>query len=104
MSRTLSNLQALRGIACLLVVWLHVAVWEREYGVRTPLLREVKWFGSAGVDLFFVLSGFIITYTQAAHFSDPFLRKEHSLAPRSKGHLGLQSALGSNVVWIGIWR
>lgn len=71
MGRTLHNLQALRGVACLLVVWLHAAEWEREYGVRTPVFREIKWFGNAGVDLFFVLSGFIITYTQAGHFGRP---------------------------------
>lgn len=57
------NLQALRGVACLVVVWHHVAGIEyQSFGLRTPLFHAGWWFGAAGVDLFFVLSGFVITY------------------------------------------
>ncbi|MFO0848825.1 MAG: acyltransferase [Gemmataceae bacterium] len=69
--RTLHNLQALRGVACLAVVAYHLAVWEREYGVRTPVFELAYWFGFAGVDLFFALSGFIITYTHADRAGHP---------------------------------
>lgn len=62
------NLQALRGLACLGVVGIHLAVWETTFGMARPPLHVMKWFGYAGVDLFFVLSGFIITYTQSRHW------------------------------------
>jgi peptidoglycan/LPS O-acetylase OafA/YrhL len=65
MAPALSNLQALRGVACLLVVWLHLGDWEGEYGLHTPVVAAGRYVGYAGVDVFFVLSGFIITY---AHF------------------------------------
>jgi peptidoglycan/LPS O-acetylase OafA/YrhL len=63
--QTYHNLQALRGAACLAVIWLHLWHWERDYGVSTPLFEHVRWFGTAGVDVFFALSGFLMAYTQA---------------------------------------
>jgi exopolysaccharide production protein ExoZ len=60
------NLQALRGVACLMVVFGHLGVWDNRFGWKTVVLREVQLFGFAGVDLFFVLSGFILTYVHAA--------------------------------------
>jgi len=61
---TLHNLQALRGVACLMVLGIHLAIWESHYGISRPLLTPLLWFGYAGVDLFFVLSGFLIAHTQ----------------------------------------
>ena len=63
------NLQALRGIACLLVVLLHLWGMEKAFGGQT--LSAVEWFGFAGVDLFFVISGFIITTTSRRHLGVP---------------------------------
>jgi peptidoglycan/LPS O-acetylase OafA/YrhL len=57
------NLQALRGVACLLVVAYHLSQLEAGYGLGFNPLKAFRWFGFAGVDLFFVLSGFIITTT-----------------------------------------
>jgi exopolysaccharide production protein ExoZ len=68
---TLHNLQALRGVACLLVLGVHLAVWEGSFGIGRPLLHPFMWFGYAGVDLFFVLSGFIITHTQGKYLGQP---------------------------------
>jgi peptidoglycan/LPS O-acetylase OafA/YrhL len=59
------NLQVLRGVAALLIVGFHVAEWESHYGVKTPVVRGLRWYGGFGIDLFFALSGFIITH---AHF------------------------------------
>lgn len=63
MREQLHNLQALRGIACLAVVVFHVAGIEARFGLYFSPLRPALWFGYAGVDLFFVLSGFIIATT-----------------------------------------
>ena len=71
MRPTLHNLQALRGVACLMVFGMHLAVWESHYGISRPLLSPVLWFGYAGVDLFFVLSGFLIAHTQASAIGNP---------------------------------
>jgi exopolysaccharide production protein ExoZ len=52
------NLQALRGLAALLVVFVHLDEF---------LLPQigVPFFGGAGVDIFFVISGFIMVVTTA---------------------------------------
>ena len=50
------ELQGLRGIAILAVVFYH----SRPRLVRTPFYGSAEW-GWAGVNLFFVLSGFLIT-------------------------------------------
>jgi peptidoglycan/LPS O-acetylase OafA/YrhL len=71
MGRTLYNLQALRGVACLLVVVFHVANLEARYGLGFSPLKPVRWVGFAGVDLFFVLSGFIIASTCRADLGRP---------------------------------
>src|SRR5581483_9562624 len=63
--RRFENLQVLRGVAALLIVGFHVAEWETRYGVRTPVVRGLSWYGGLGIDLFFALSGFIIAH---AHF------------------------------------
>jgi len=57
------SLQGLRGVACLMVVAYHIARAETGYGLGFSPCKPVLWFGYAGVDLFFVLSGFIIAAT-----------------------------------------
>src|SRR4051812_18041777 len=71
MRERFDTLQALRGAACLLVVVLHTAGVEAKFGLRFAPLRPVQWFGYAGVDLFFVLSGFIIAATPRADLGRP---------------------------------
>lgn len=67
----LHNIQALRGISALLIVVYHIAdfesLWRSE--ARFPLLSFFKSFGYFGVYIFFVLSGFIITYTSLFKFT-----------------------------------
>jgi exopolysaccharide production protein ExoZ len=67
----LRSLQALRGVACLAVVALHLSAFEEIAGARRPLVAWTRPFGWAGVDLFFVLSGFIITWTQSKNLGRP---------------------------------
>jgi len=64
MRNQLLSIQALRAVAALLVVIFHVTQsWVDEFGL---LDRNVFPAGSSGVDIFFVISGFIMCYTTAA--------------------------------------
>lgn len=54
----LLTLQAARGVAANLVVISHLSVLARKYAGST--LPDFAFYGIAGVDLFFVLSGFIM--------------------------------------------
>jgi peptidoglycan/LPS O-acetylase OafA/YrhL len=56
----LVELDALRGLAALLVVLFHYTThYDRSYGHSAPLWVEVA-FGKYGVQLFFAISGFVI--------------------------------------------
>jgi peptidoglycan/LPS O-acetylase OafA/YrhL len=70
-TQQIHNLTALRGAACLVVVFAHLHGWDVAFGVDTPVFREVRWVGVGCLDLFFVLSGFIITATNHRHFGRP---------------------------------
>ena len=75
----LQFIQLLRGIACLLVAFLHISeTYLSTY--HTFFLGNIFKFGGAGVDIFFVLSGFIITYSNSQFLTKPssitkFLKK-----------------------------
>ncbi|HRJ00316.1 MAG TPA: acyltransferase [Hyphomonas sp.] len=63
----LQSVQALRGLAALLVVFYHIRALE-TLSIAANGLEEVTWVsrvfsnGYAGVDLFFVISGFIMVF------------------------------------------
>ena len=58
----LRSIQLMRGIACILVALMHITrTFNETYGGH--LLGNIFNFGGCGVDIFFVLSGFIITYS-----------------------------------------
>jgi len=58
----INNLQSLRAVAALLVVFFHLMHLEPRLSTAPPVLPE--WFlaGTGGVDLFFVISGFIMVW------------------------------------------
>lgn len=66
--KQLPNLDSVRALAALIVVVSHIELQKQELGFANvrPLVRN---FGTIGVTIFFVLSGFLITY---------LLFKEHS--------------------------
>lgn len=57
------NIQLLRFIAASLVLFFHGAGAYQQMGGTNPLLLSFEYYGFAGVDVFFVISGFIICYT-----------------------------------------
>lgn len=59
----LNSIQFLRAIAALLVVYVHSIDLQMGFGVsKQQNFFYLQNFGAIGVDLFFVISGFIITY------------------------------------------
>lgn len=61
----LHNIQALRAFAVLLVVALHLLAVELKYSQYDVLLPTFLRIGLSGVDLFFVISGFIMVTVTA---------------------------------------
>jgi exopolysaccharide production protein ExoZ len=64
------NIQALRGVAVLSVVLFHLAIIEQKYGGAKTILPDMMGFGIFGVDLFFVISGFVIVTVTRGQFQD----------------------------------
>ncbi|HTA62707.1 MAG TPA: acyltransferase [Bacteroidia bacterium] len=62
----LKLIQVIRGIAAMIVILVHVSSSTLVY-FKTPWLNDIFKVGWNGVDIFFVLSGFIITFI---HFGD----------------------------------
>lgn len=60
-ANTLFNIQALRAIAALLVVFAHLPGIEVKHS-PDQVLPMIFMLGISGVDLFFVISGFIMVY------------------------------------------
>ena len=67
---TLTGIDAGRGIAATLVVLYHVAR-HLDKALGAPLLKATFQFGHAGVDFFFVISGFIILHVHYADIGQP---------------------------------
>jgi len=72
--KSLDSIQILRGIAALAVVVHHACLMVSENGSRTGWLNRLGYFpdlGAAGVDIFFVISGFIMVYVSREAFGRP---------------------------------
>lgn len=64
----LTSIQMLRGLAVLGVVGFHTLAIERKYSGGDLLLPAVLQLGQAGVDLFFVISGFVMVLVTHGRF------------------------------------
>src|SRR5487761_2014894 len=70
-SDKLTGIEAGRGVAAMLVVGVHARdPLFKNFGVPVPL-GDLFFFGHAGVDFFFVLSGFIIMHVHASDIGRP---------------------------------
>jgi exopolysaccharide production protein ExoZ len=64
------NVQALRAIAAYLVVGHHIIFTLRDYFGAHHLVPDLK-FGSSGVPIFFVISGYIMMFVAAGKPQSP---------------------------------
>jgi exopolysaccharide production protein ExoZ len=71
-SSRLEGVQALRAVAVVLVVLFHAAA-AAQVTVPVPeilWMQPLMYFGYGGVNLFFVISGFIMVYITWNHWGD----------------------------------
>jgi exopolysaccharide production protein ExoZ len=66
----LANIQALRAIAVLLVLGVHMFANEQR-AAGDPILPQWFYHGVSGVDLFFVISGFIMVWITRGQHGSP---------------------------------
>jgi len=61
MQERIPGVDALRGLAALAVCWFHVTIGTAN--LNNGIVRSSGTYGWLGVELFFVISGFIIPYS-----------------------------------------
>ena len=69
-SRKLFAIEASRGVAASAVVFYHAAR-HLHFAYGVPKFMDIFQFGHAGVDLFFVISGFIILFVHYDEIGHP---------------------------------
>jgi exopolysaccharide production protein ExoZ len=69
--RILTNIQILRALAAMAVVLYHVLANAGFYGAKVDWLNPMADWGDNGVDLFFVISGFIMIHIQRRQAKSP---------------------------------
>jgi peptidoglycan/LPS O-acetylase OafA/YrhL len=75
--KIINSIQFLRGFAALAVVIHHTGGYVKRYYEPTVLFGDKFSIGFAGVDLFFVISGFIIHFTSKNYIDNPLKLKEY---------------------------
>jgi peptidoglycan/LPS O-acetylase OafA/YrhL len=75
--KILNSIQFLRGFAALAVVIHHTGGYVKRYYEPTLLFGDHFSLGFAGVDLFFVISGFIIHFTSKKYLNNPSKLNEY---------------------------
>lgn len=75
--KIINSIQFLRGFAALAVVIHHSGGYVKRYFEPTLLFEDKFSIGFAGVDLFFVISGFIIHLTSKNCINNPSKLKEY---------------------------
>lgn len=76
-----NGLQVLRGLAALMIVFLHLGVAEARYGTLFGMkFLEGFRLGAAGVDIFFVISGFVMVLVTRNKLVTPVRFLAHRLS------------------------
>ncbi len=65
MTEQLVSLQYLRALAAWMVVFHHYVQVFRNFKPEGGIERFFTYYGNLGVDIFFVLSGFIMAYSMS---------------------------------------
>lgn len=64
MNKKINNLQALRAFAALNVIFYHIIGTSPSYNFQLKTFDFLTGWGANGVDIFFVISGFVMVYIQ----------------------------------------
>lgn len=67
----INNIQALRAFAAINVVVFHTIETSASYSQSTSILGHLKGWGANGVDIFFVISGFVMLHSQLLRRRSP---------------------------------
>lgn len=67
--RELNEVHLLRGVAALMVCLFHLVLGNVSLFSATNIIERVCTFGYLGVEIFFILSGYVICYSLPANFS-----------------------------------
>lgn len=68
----ISNIQVLRAFAAINVVFFHIIGTSKSYSQDVDLLKNLEGWGASGVDIFFVISGFVMLHIQILQKRSPF--------------------------------
>lgn len=66
------NIQYLRAFAALSVVFFHIIGSASAYDAAPKLIGVFEGHGASGVDIFFVISGYIMMHSTSAKNIQPF--------------------------------
>lgn len=80
----LIGIQSLRGVAVLMVILVHLHHTEAKYSHGPIVLGAWNSFGISGVDIFLVVSGFVLTYLAFGHFGRPEYVRAYAFARISR--------------------
>ena len=80
----LAGIQGLRGFAVLLVIMVHMHHIELKYSKGPMFLGPWNTIGICGVDIFLVVSGFVLTYLAFGNFGQTSYVKAYTFARLSR--------------------
>lgn len=61
-SKEIQSVELLRGVAAMMVTFFHLSWGNERLLPNTSLVKQASTWGWAGVEIFFVISGFVIPY------------------------------------------